>query len=282
VAPDGTTTADRITFPTVGAAQASFVEPATGLTVTTGLYYTWSVWIATSSGTANVYLHFDNGTTPVQPTLVTATTTWTRVSITRNIGAPDLGTGSLLYPAIGIDRRGSESDQGGPVVLAWGAQLEQGGGASSYIATAGTSASRSADVLTVPTAGVLASSAGSGRLVVVPEWGTSTMGSDRTMLSTTNFTLVLAAATRILTLTVGATSAASAALTWTAGTGHTIQWSYTQAGTLSLTVDGVTTTGGSPGAFSPGATLGLCGDGSTTSAGANCTLRLCSTAGVCR
>ena len=280
-APDGTATADQIAWPSgVTVAQASILEPAVGLTVTTGQPYTWSVWLRAASGTASVYLSFDNGTGPVQPTLITATTAWTQYSITRTIGAGDLGTGGKLYPEIAIDRRGGvESDQGGPVLLVWGAVLEQGEYATSVSLTAGTSVTRAADVLSVADS-VLGSGSASVHFVLTPEWASSV---DATLLaSTTPNELGLATVAGALDFTVGGNDISTGALGWSAGTAQTLDAWYTPGGAWRVTDGTHTASGVSAATPSTGGTLYL---GGSSSAGAGVALsqvKVCKRAGVCR
>ena len=281
--PDGTFAADQITWPsglTVG--QASFVEPATGLTVTTGQDYTWSVWLKTTSGTASVCLNFDNGTAPVQPTLATATTTWTRFSITRNIGVGDLGTGSKLYPAIGIDRRGgAESDQGGPVLLVWGAQLEQGSHASSVLLTAGTSVTRASDVLSVSSS-VLGSAAASFKLALYPEWASSVSGTKTLLDSDVASELSQSVASDALSWSVnGNTVTTTGTLGWTALTAKTVNASYASAGVYRITDGTASASGTSPGTPTP-TTLYL-GGTATVGGGVHISqVKVCKRSGTCR
>lgn len=244
-APDGTFSADQVTWPSgVAVGQASILEPAAGLSVTTGQNYTWSVWLKTTSGTASVYLSFDNSTGPVQPTLATASTTWTRFSITRNIGAGDLGTGSLLYPELAIDRRGGvEADQSGPVLLVWGAQLEQGDFATTNIPTTGTSVARASDVLSVSASGLIKTKGGV-RVNFTPEWASASV-TPTVFGSDTAAQLSLSVGSDVLAFKSGGATISSASLGWTTFSAHSVVGNWTSTNG-SLKVDGVKVNGSAP------------------------------------
>lgn len=125
VAPNGTTTADTISLT---ATAISRVEQAT--TVTSGTTYTLSVWMRVASGTLSVRLQgIDTGT----GSAFTVTTDWQRFSL---VGVASSGT---RYPAIATD--GTAGD-----VFVWGAQLEAGSFATSYIPTVASQVTRTADV----------------------------------------------------------------------------------------------------------------------------------------
>lgn len=262
-APDGTFSADQVTWPSgVAVGQASILEPAVGLSVTTGQNYTWSVWLKTTSGTASVYLSFDNSTGPVQPTLATASTTWTRFSITRNIGAGDLGTGSLLYPELAIDRRGGvESDQSGPVLLVWGAQLEQGDFATTNIPTTGTSVARASDVLSVSASGLI-NTKGGVKATFVPEWASASV-TPTVFGSDTAAQLSLSVGSGVLAFKAGGSTISSASLGWTTFSAHSVVGNWTSTAG-SLKVDGVQVNGS---AATPSVTALYLGGTSTVGGG---------------
>jgi hypothetical protein len=123
-APDGTTTADRITF---DGTTNGRVERATSATGTV----TQSVYLRTESGTQEVKIGPSSGSL----TTYTVDTTWQRYTHT--------GTGS--YPRILSNDAGS--------VLAWGAQLETGSTAGTYVRT--LSETRSISDAVAPSLGLL-------------------------------------------------------------------------------------------------------------------------------
>jgi hypothetical protein len=113
-APDGTLTADTLTF-TTGAGFTN--QQADGLN--TALSYTFSVWMRTASGTLSVGIGSLNAGVFVTQTV---TTTWTRFSVTQT------PTAATRFP--GIRAEGTTGD-----IFIWGAQLEQRSAVTAYTAT---------------------------------------------------------------------------------------------------------------------------------------------------
>jgi hypothetical protein len=148
IAPDGTQTADTISFGSVPSGtinrRIQTSSQASGTNTFTG-----SVWLKLPSGTATVYLWFDDGTSgaSVSDALISLTTTWRRFSITATVSPSQPG-----------NMRFSIAQKDGSTltafdVHAWGAQLELGSFATSYIPVGSTSsgATRLADVASVST-----------------------------------------------------------------------------------------------------------------------------------
>ena len=134
-APDGTLTADTITF----TGQAYFYQPVTtpALLSTT---YTFSIWLWSATGKATIGLRIANSVTGTDATfsLISLTSTPTRYSVTRTFTA----AGTSID--IGLENRtiaGGDGITGD--VIAWGAQLETGSTASTYIPTTTAAASSS-------------------------------------------------------------------------------------------------------------------------------------------
>lgn len=125
-APDGTSTA----FQGTSNAADSFVTQS--VTLTSGTTYTFSVWLRATAGTNTVNIYLGDGAGSAN-TACAVTTTWTRFSVTRTVGA------GAYYVQIG----GGTTWATGEVLQAWGAQLETGVLATTYITT--TTAQRTRD-----------------------------------------------------------------------------------------------------------------------------------------
>jgi len=124
IAPDGTNTMDLITFP------VALNSISQAISVTSGISYTFSIWLATQSGTQTVEI--GNINSGVYETVI-ATTTPQRFEITQ------VASSATRYPAIRATANCS--------ILLWGAQLEAGSNATSYIPTVASAVTRNADVI---------------------------------------------------------------------------------------------------------------------------------------
>ena len=137
-APDGTTTADTITF---AAVTNSGLNQAPVISQISGNDYTFSVWIKRIGGTdTDINLLVSDG---VGSTVrgKTATADWTRVEATRTSTNNAVGAVQI--------RNATTSVQS---VYVWGAQFEEGSFASSYIPTTTTTGSVVGDLKEMTTA----------------------------------------------------------------------------------------------------------------------------------
>jgi hypothetical protein len=133
VAPDGTTTADRLTTSTT-----SYAYPIPDPTTTINKIYTFSIYAkSTAAGTATIFLQEDGGSyTWYSQTNINVTTSWQRFAVS---GART--TTNPLRPVIMLDKPGGDVG----TLDVWGAQVELGPLATSYIPTTNATVTRSAD-----------------------------------------------------------------------------------------------------------------------------------------
>jgi hypothetical protein len=226
-APDGTAAAERVEIPST-AAGGSFSRVGQSANLTAASY-TFSVWIRGRSGSGSTYLTAFIAATGLSPatTLINYTTTWQRFSLTFT------ATAVSWHMMIGTDAVNSatgHTDRGAVDIEVWGAQVESGTVASSYIATAGTTATRVAETASVSSA-AFPITAGSIEADVVPSWGgnpaaTRTVVDTRKAAATDDGVVVTVDTSgRLNLLTDGAavTTITSAALTWTAGTRYRVR-----------------------------------------------------------
>lgn len=242
-APDSTTTADALTSNqnvTAGGADQSIIRPVTALTVTSGSFYTFSVWLKKSGVVAaDPKLFITDGIAAYGAGAVTCalTTSWQRFSVTMQVGA------TSVRPTIGW------YDQAAPVtgqtIHMWGAQLEPGKYAHSYRPTVAASAATNADVATMAIPAALPVAKGELELDITPLW--ATVASANYILDTRNLTSsglnlrVTAPSTLFFTSQASAGSFAtvnSGALTWVAGQTYRIKAKWGN-GNLYLYRDGV-------------------------------------------
>jgi hypothetical protein len=130
-APDGTLTAARVAYPAVSGAGAYSQISKGGSFTGTVNPYTMSVYLKGSVGGERVYLAATPDGVLYYQTQATLTTAWQRFVLT----TPNL-TAVPWFFQIGIDLRDA-GETATPIqtVFMWGAQLEQGSNASTYIPT---------------------------------------------------------------------------------------------------------------------------------------------------
>jgi hypothetical protein len=136
VAPDGTTTADRIELNVASGTLVSDASILNQLFTASAITYTFSVWLKSNTGT-NQFISLRFNSAPSQN--ITITSQWQRFVFS---GTSDAGSRGF-----GFDLRGNNpSGQKTADFLAWGAQLEAGSIASEYIPTTTVARTRFAGV----------------------------------------------------------------------------------------------------------------------------------------
>jgi hypothetical protein len=144
VSPDGNATADRAQFTLNGGTTTSdraLLQQS--VTIVTSTAYTFSVWIRSLSGTVSMGIGCDNvvGNTPI-----TVTTAWQRFTASGTAA----GTSGLAWLQLRGGQTPTQSNTAD--VLVWGAQLEAGAFATSYIPTTASTVTRAPDIANVTVA----------------------------------------------------------------------------------------------------------------------------------
>lgn len=145
-APDGTSTAEKL----VNTSTNSIFARKSGLSLTSGLTYTASIWVyvPTQAGVSTSWaLRTDyNDNDAVTGAAQTTFDQWVRLSVTTTISAARTNIDFEMLLDGG-------SPQTGDTFYIWGAQLEQLPFKTSYIPTAASTVTRSADVITAQSSG---------------------------------------------------------------------------------------------------------------------------------
>lgn len=95
--------------------------------------HTLSIWLRTLSGTATTYIFLQDGTNLKAATTCAVTSTWQRFTVTATLAA------QTNYPQVGVDQTtaggfgAAMSAQPAQTIYAYGAQLETGSSANTYV-----------------------------------------------------------------------------------------------------------------------------------------------------
>lgn len=135
--PDGATNADRVQFALNGGSTASDLSDIVQAVTVSAGSVTISVWLRSNTGSNQTIVALGEG---AQRATWTVTTTWQRFTVTYTSTG---GAGNF-----GLRLRGTVTPDTADI-LVWGAQLEAGSFATSYIPTIASTVTRSADVATI-------------------------------------------------------------------------------------------------------------------------------------
>jgi hypothetical protein len=137
ISPDGTQSADNIVLNVGSGTLSTDVSIIRQNITVSAVAYTYSIWLKSNTGT-NQFVSLRFNSAPSQE--VTITNDWQRFTFT---GTPASGSRDF-----GLDLRGNNtSGQKTCNILAWGAQVETGSVATTYIPTTAAAVSRAADVI---------------------------------------------------------------------------------------------------------------------------------------
>ena len=133
ISPDGTLSADKFTSATT----ASFAFLSETMSANASQTYTYSIWIKKVSGSGVLKLAISD--------VILATTTSANISLTTEFVRYSFTIASGDLSNTGLIGVGFINMTSGDVIEVWGAQLEQGTYATSYIPTSGSAVTRVAD-----------------------------------------------------------------------------------------------------------------------------------------
>jgi hypothetical protein len=141
LAPDGTMAAAQLDYPaSTGTAFGSVYRLITSPAASPA--YAFSAWLRGALGGELVYLTWTKSSSVHQTIACTLTSQWQRFVLVST-----LDTSGANYINIGRDGRAGNADTPAQTIYAWGAQIEAGEIATSYVPTTAAAATRIADVV---------------------------------------------------------------------------------------------------------------------------------------
>lgn len=144
VAPDGTTTAERIQYTACPTASTSSSRGQTGM-VGLGTSASGSFYVKGNGTSGNVGLALGAGAAYAGATCAYNSTTWTRCTLTSAVTTSELYIGCFNNAVVSPN----PGDTGSGDILVWGGQAEAGAYVTSYIPTVGATVPRSAETASI-------------------------------------------------------------------------------------------------------------------------------------
>jgi hypothetical protein len=141
VAPDGTSTADRLQFSLAGGTASGDLTRRRQPYVTPAGAHTFSIYLRSNDGVSSYNMHITDAAGATNN--ITVTGSWQRFTVTAT------SVGTIIYYSVGL--RGGQAlvNSNTADILAWGAQVEAGSFATSYIPTTTLPVLRNNDIVSM-------------------------------------------------------------------------------------------------------------------------------------